>query len=201
MGRRSDIDWESIEKAYRAGIESGASICKRFGISRSSLTKKTNDNKWTRDLTAAIQARTREKISTIDVADLIEQSANESAGKSAETIKKAIEEASDAAAGVVLRHRKSFRDQFERAARIEALFDELLETAGASCPKDGEEPVAIDIAKASAAFKSLVESRAKLVEQERKSFSLETAVKPEDDRDLNSMPASEAWKIVSESLK
>lgn len=41
----------------------------------------------------------------IDVNELIEQSANESAQQSAKTIKDAIEQASDVAAGIVIKHR------------------------------------------------------------------------------------------------
>ncbi len=201
MGRRSDIDWERVEKLYRANQLTVRQIADKCGIFPSSITLRAKKGGWKRDITEAIQISTKAKVAAIDVAELIEQAATENAQKSAQTLKKAIDEASDAAAGVILRHRKSFRDQFERAARIESLFDELLQTAGASCGEQSEESAAIDIPKAAAAFKSLVESRAKLVEQERKSFNLETAVKPEDDRDLDSLPAAEAWKIASEALK
>jgi len=201
MGRRNDIDWDRIQNLYCAGQLTVRQVAEVCGVTHQSITKRVKLHGWKRNLTEAIQKRTQEKIALLDVAELIESTANENAQKSAQIQIKAIEDASDAAAGVVLRHRKSFREQFERAQKIEKLFDDLLKVSEAGLGKDSDSEAAIDIPKAALAFKSLVDSRAKLVEQERKSFNLETAAKPEDDRDLDSLPAAEAWKIASEALK
>jgi len=190
------IDWERVERDYRAGQITVRQIAQKHAISTTAITAHMHSGGWTRDLSQAIQARTQAKISEIDVQELIEQSAREGAQKSAQTIRLADEQASDVAAGVIIRHRKSFRDQVERAAVIERLFDEIL-VASSAYAGDGAEP--IDIHKAAAAFKALVDSRAKLVAMERESFGISGPDTP-DARDVDAMPACDAWRVCSDGL-
>lgn len=59
MGRRSDIDWEKIEKDYRLGSISIADVAKKHGVALSGLKGKAKAKGWTRDLTAVVQAATK----------------------------------------------------------------------------------------------------------------------------------------------
>lgn len=58
MGRRSDIDWEKIEKDYRLGSISIADVAKKHGVALSGLKGKAKAKGWTRDLTKVVQAAT-----------------------------------------------------------------------------------------------------------------------------------------------
>lgn len=163
MGRRNDIDWESIEKDVRAGQLSWEAIAKAHGVSCSQVRAKAKENGWERDLSAAIDARTQAKLAQIDVEELVEQSARESAGQSAELIRQAVEQAADAKAGVLQRHRASIRLQHERATRLETLFDEQLNEA------TGDKNLAALVQ----IFRTLVETRGKLNDQERQAFGFD----------------------------
>lgn len=163
MGRRSDIDWEAVERLYVAGQLTIRQIADQCGIAPYTLTAKAKKLGWVRDLSDAISARTKAKISQIDVNALIEESAHESAQKSAQTIKDAIEQASDVAAGIVLKHRSSIRLEHERAMQIEALLDNSMSNA----------TEINDIKSVAMAYKLLVDSKAKLREQERVIYGLD----------------------------
>lgn len=162
MGRRTDIDWEAIERDYRAGALSVLALARAHEVSSSQVRVKAQKHGWTRDLSAAIEARTRAKISAIDISTIVEESARLSADKSAESIRSAIEHASDIATGIIIKHRASLRADIERARSVEALFDEHMSSV---------ESVR-DIATLAQAFKSVVDAKAKIMEQERQAFGI-----------------------------
>lgn len=163
MARRNDIDWEAIERDYRSGQLTLVDVAKKHGVSDSQIRAKAKKNEWPRDLSVAIEQRTKEKISAIDISEIVEQSAKESAHKSAALIKSAIEQASDVAAGVVIKHRASIKMEMERAQSIEAILDEHMSSA---------ESVR-DINTIAQAYKTLVDAKAKLRDQERVVFNLD----------------------------
>lgn len=165
MGRRSDIDWEQVERLYIAGQLTIKQIAAECGVSESQIKVKASKFGWQRDLSAAIEARTKAKIAAIDVSAIVEESAEQSARKSARTIQEAIEQASDVAAGVELRHRSSLRLDAERVERVEAIYDEMMSQA---------ESVR-DINTLTDALKKLVDARAKIREQERTIYKLDKA--------------------------
>ena len=167
MGRRNDIDWERIERLYVAGQLSIQQIADECGVSNSQIRARAKKNGWMRDLSEIIKARTKAKVSAIDVSALVEQSAQESAGKSAQTLKRAIEEASDVAAGTIVRHRADIRLCTERAKDIEAMLDEHM----------GKAEGLADVVRATQAFKALVDARAKLIDKEREALGIQSGEK------------------------
>ena len=171
MARRSDIDWERVERLYIAGQLTIRQIADDCGIHTSSIVSKAKKLGWQRNLDEAIKSRTRAKIAQIDVSDLVEQSARESARKSARTIKQAIEDAADIASGTIVRHRADIRLDFERAQSIAALLDDHMQNA---------ESLA-DVVRATQAFKSLVDARAKLIDKERESLGIQSGEKDPGD--------------------
>lgn len=187
MARRSDIDWERIERLYVAGQLTIRQIADECGVSDSQIRARAKKNEWRRDLGDAIRARTKAKVSTIDVSALIEQSAQESAQKSAALIQEAIEQAADVAAGVIQRHRADIRQQQERAHKLERIFDEMLGKVPATV-LDGEagaEALNVgDVLKLSQTFKAIVETRSKLMDKEREAFGIEDGSAPGGDNDV-----------------
>lgn len=59
MARRSDIDWEAIQRDYRLGTDSIASVAKKHGVAVSGLKKKAKELGWVRDLTPVVQLATQ----------------------------------------------------------------------------------------------------------------------------------------------
>ena len=164
MARRSDIDWEAIGRDYCAGQSSIMAVAKTHGVSDSQLRARARREGWLRDLSVAIAARTKAKLAAIDVNDLIEQSATESAGKSVRTMRAAIEKASDVAAAVGLRHRAQLADSQRRAESIEALLDKFMASDAIR-----------DVGLLATTFKALVEARARLIDKERQAHGMEPA--------------------------
>ncbi len=171
MARRNDIDWEAVERDYRAGLMTVAAVAKKHGVSESQVRAKAKSEGWTRDLSAAIDQRTKAKIAAIDVASIVEQSARESAGKSAALIKDAIEQASDVAAGIVIKHRAGLRLDMERANAVSSMLENAMSQA------EGIK----DIVSVTQALKNLAEIGCKLRDQERVIYGLDKGATDGDD--------------------
>lgn len=60
---RPPVDWELIERDYRAGILSLREIASSQGITHGAVNKRAKRDGWTRDLQAKIQARADELVS------------------------------------------------------------------------------------------------------------------------------------------
>lgn len=53
--RKPPIDWESVERHYRAGFLSIRQLGKQFGVSAPAVLKKAKKESWTRDLTKKVR--------------------------------------------------------------------------------------------------------------------------------------------------
>jgi len=62
VGRRSDIDWEAIEKDYRLGSITIAAVAKKHEVAVSSVKAKAKEKGWKRDLTIVVKAATKAAI-------------------------------------------------------------------------------------------------------------------------------------------
>jgi predicted DNA-binding protein YlxM (UPF0122 family) len=56
------VDWEVVEKHYRAGLKSLRTIAEEHGITEGAIRKRAKRDKWTRDLEKKIQERAKEKV-------------------------------------------------------------------------------------------------------------------------------------------
>lgn len=56
------IDWEAIEKHYRAGLKSLRTIGDEYGITEAAIRKRAKRDLWTRSLEEKIQLRAQEKV-------------------------------------------------------------------------------------------------------------------------------------------
>ncbi|MBS0317685.1 MAG: hypothetical protein JSR49_11230 [Proteobacteria bacterium] len=59
MGRRSDIDWEAIERDYQLGRMTVAAVAQKHGVALSSLKAHAKRGGWTRDLSEMVRVATK----------------------------------------------------------------------------------------------------------------------------------------------
>jgi hypothetical protein len=60
---KKPIDWEAVEREYRAGIRSLKDIGSEFGVSDAGIIKRSRKDGWTRDLAAKIKAKAESLVS------------------------------------------------------------------------------------------------------------------------------------------
>lgn len=65
------IDWELVEKDYRAGIKTLRQIGKEHGISHTAINNKAKELGWTRDLTEKIQQRAQSVVTRKEVSKAV----------------------------------------------------------------------------------------------------------------------------------
>ena len=117
---RSDVDWDGLEMAYRAGVRSLKDIGEEFGVSPAGILKRGKRDGWVRDLSARIQAQAEAKVNAAQV------NAKVNAGK-AFTERLTIEANAEAIATLKLSHRSDLRRQ---RAVVNNLLSELELTTG-----------------------------------------------------------------------
>lgn len=91
-------DWEAIERAYRAGQLSVRAIADQFGGNEGTIRSRAKKHGWQRDLTEQVRSATKDKLSRTPSRTIFTHCEMRE-----ET--EIIDEASDAAAAIVLAHR------------------------------------------------------------------------------------------------
>ncbi len=172
MGRRTDIDWEAIERDFRAGQLSVREIGVKHKVAASSITRAADraeaaGHPWSRDLTDRVQARTNEKLLQASLPQSAQRNAANAtlrAQQRAQQADIAVEESSNVNVLIVLGERKTIG----KARGIgDALMIELEDGAKAT-PKGKKAP----LEKRVAMFKSLAEATRVLVGLERQAFNI-----------------------------
>lgn len=109
---KKTVDWELVEKHYRAGLLSLREIAKDAGCTEGAIRKRAKKDCWERDLTKKIQQRAEELVrkQTVRVPSTQLTPATE---------KQVVEDNAQAAASVVMRHRAGL-------SRLAELRDKLL---------------------------------------------------------------------------
>lgn len=64
---RKQVDWEGVERDYRAGIRTLRDMAGQYGITEGAIRKKAKAEEWERDLTARIEARTEALVRKAEV--------------------------------------------------------------------------------------------------------------------------------------
>jgi hypothetical protein len=65
------VDWEAIERDYRAGIKTLRQMADENGITHGAINKRSKAEGWSRDLKAKIVAAVEEKVSKAAVSSLV----------------------------------------------------------------------------------------------------------------------------------
>ncbi len=102
MAERKQVDWESVERDYSAGLLSLREIGDKHGVTEGAIRKKAKKEEWVRDLTAKIAKKTD---------DLVRKEMVRSEVRSEKTIseKEVIEANAQAIVNVKLGHRTSIK--------------------------------------------------------------------------------------------
>lgn len=111
----SKPDWEAIESAYRAGVQSVREIASQHGITHGAINKRAKRDGWERDLKAKIKAKADALVSKREVSTLV-------------STEKVVSERIliEANAEVIATVRMEHRGDIRRARTLaNALFDEL----------------------------------------------------------------------------
>jgi hypothetical protein len=81
--KRKVLDWEAIEREYRAGLLSIREIARQFKCSDGAIRKRAKESNWKRDLSAKVRKRAHEKLvrsevrtSNVDDEAIIEEASN-----------------------------------------------------------------------------------------------------------------------------
>jgi transposase-like protein len=61
--KKRKIDWESVEKDYRAGTLSVYAVARKHGTKESTIRSRAKTNAWQRDLSAVVKARSKASLS------------------------------------------------------------------------------------------------------------------------------------------
>lgn len=115
MTEREPIDWESIERDYRAGVLSVREIAGAHRITHGAINKRAKRDGWERDLKAKIKARAEALVSKREVSTLVST-------LEAATEREIIEGNAEAIVSVRLGHRIDIRRSRSLATK---LLDEL----------------------------------------------------------------------------
>ena len=115
MAERKQVDWESVERDYSAGLLSLREIGTKYGVDEAYIRRKAKQNDWSRDLSAKIQNK-------IDKLVRNETVRNEVRTEKAISERVIIEANAQAIVNIKLAHRGDIR---KSKNIVNALFDEL----------------------------------------------------------------------------
>ena len=161
--KRKNIDWESIEREYRAGQLSNSELARVHSITPAAISLRSKRKGWKKDLAKRVVRAVKEKLVTIDVTE-----ANASDNE-------IVTNASDRGVAVVMSHRQDI-------AKLRALEEQLIKEVFSSPKKtwvgqyQGEivtHDFDITATERSSAAQSLSTVQHKRIQLERQAYNLD----------------------------
>uniref|UniRef100_A0A6H1ZM74 Putative terminase n=1 Tax=viral metagenome TaxID=1070528 RepID=A0A6H1ZM74_9ZZZZ len=176
---RKPIDWDAIEREYRAGQFSNVEIGKRFNASEGAIRKKAKAEGWKKDLAEKVRKQVREKLVRSEVR---EPNASD---------KEIVEETAERGAAIIKLHRKDvqksqqlvqlFQGQLEEAAtKRDDIEDEIFKET-ASGEEDGKPDIkrrnmmlkAVSLPAHAGVLRDLTVAQKNLIYLERQAYNLD----------------------------
>ena len=154
MAERKQVDWESVERDYSAGLLSLREIAAKYGVDESGIRYKAKRNGWTRDLSKKIEQRTEDKLRK----DLLR---SELRSENTISEKEVIEANAQAIVNIKLGHRTSIK---KVNSLVESLLDEI-ETLNESKSVENL-PMRVDVTK------KLMDTLKTSIDKERQAFGI-----------------------------
>ena len=164
MASRKDIDWEAIQREYRAGILSVREIASMHGISHCTILKRAKKfpGQWVRDLSARVRAEVKRRL----VTDSVTTAGDEDS---------IVDAVSSRAISVLREHQGSIA----KTAEIEAeIFQALKKQAKKPKNKDEKQPA---VSTRATTLLALVTAQERRIKMERQAFGMTEDTKPEED--------------------
>lgn len=186
--RRKPIDWEAVERDYRAGGLSISEIARQHDISHTAVNKKAKQHGWQRNLIERVREAAAAKLvsdAVSETADLVSDRA-ESVSDSSESAPAKVssfnEEETVAAAAMrvvalVRSHRSSLARMNARMKQLGDRFDELLPAIGDL----------VSLERAAGIQESMARTYARLIPLERQAFNVDASPEGEDGRPMVSI--------------
>lgn len=144
------VDWEGIEREYRASQLSLSEIGQLYGISKGRISQVATSKNWDRDLSAKIKAKAEAKLND----SLLNDSLNAKQKKASD--QERIEAGAEAVTRIVLEHRKDAQELREKAKA----YREELDSCGD------------DVHRRTQTLKMLTEIEKQVVSIEREAFNI-----------------------------
>lgn len=116
MAEKKVVDWEAIEREYRAGILSLREIARLYEVSDTAIRKTAKAKLWERDLTAKVQEKVRNELVRAEVRS-----------DNVQTDREIVEQAAATVVQVVRSHRKGIAQGRDI---VELLMTQLTDVAG-----------------------------------------------------------------------
>jgi hypothetical protein len=155
MARRSDIDWDAIERDYRTGKFTLRELAAKHGVSHQAIAKRVKSKGWTQDLGEAIRVATN--------ARLTQELVDAAVANGRQLVDCTVAIAAEANVQVIQGHRKRLADL---AGAVETAKSKVL----------GFSDALVDIREAAVfvqAVGNLANATKVLIEQERKAHGLD----------------------------
>jgi len=160
MAERKQVDWESVERDYSAGLLSLREIADKYGVSEGLVRRKATQNEWNRDLSKKIQ----DKADSIVRKESVRSSVRT---EKAVSEKEVIEANAQAIVNVKLGHRTSIK---KVNGLVESLLDEI-ETLNKDKSVENL-PMRVDVTK------KLMDTLKTSIDKERQAFGIVDAPTP-----------------------
>lgn len=69
--KRPPVDWEAVEREYRAGVRSLRDIAGEFGCAESAIRKRAGKEGWSRDIAAKVKQKSEELVRKAEVRNTV----------------------------------------------------------------------------------------------------------------------------------
>jgi len=153
MSSQSVVDWEAVEREYRAGQATLSEIGGAHGISKGRISQVAKKNGWDRDLSARIRIKAEAKLNS----EALNAQLNQAEKRASDA--EIVEFAATTVAAVQKAHRADIRRFRARAAD--------------QCSGD-------ELAKRASILKNLSETLCKLITAEREAFGMDKGSASDD---------------------
>lgn len=201
MTKGKDIDWQSVELDYRAGLKTFRAMSEEYGVSDAGIIKKAKKEGWTRDLAPRIKAATEAKVRELVKPELV------SAEEKLASEELVVEANANLQTGIIVSQRKDIGKVRELGtklfAEVEAATDnrELFEKLGELMYEPDEKGKdklneiyrkVISMPGRVGAFKQLTDAIKTMVGLERQAYGLADNANGEADKPAEQTEMSEA---------
>lgn len=179
---QSNVDWEAVEREYRAGQLSLREIGRLFKVTDTAIRKRAKAENWQRDLTDKVREAVRNKL----VRDGSQsQRAND---------EEIVEAAADRSHNVVLSHRTDISQLRALSTILATRLSQHLDGISGEGPGIGDKESATDM------LEKLTRIRARLIPLERQAFNIDNGSDPNAPTSVVDTPIGAAQRKAALAL-